>query len=132
MRICCLAVLLLVACGDDTMSSSTQDMAVAMNPDLSVTFGTQTCLQVASCASGCSGMATCLANCASKGTQQAQMKYQALGACALGVCQMKPDGGGAAPCSSAQDMPQGCIACVTTAAQGPDCQQQLATCLSDK
>ena len=133
MRILSLVMLLASACGDDvTPANPIEDLSVKMAPDMAVPAGTKTCLQVASCAQGCMGMAVCISNCAVMGTLQAQMKFQALGACTVAACTATPDGGGAPPCSSAGDTSQGCQDCFSNAAQGPGCSNQFAACLSDQ
>jgi hypothetical protein len=123
---------LALGCGDDNNGNNNPqpDLSVVMNPDM-IMFGTKHCLALATCAGGCSGAPTCLANCAAMGTQEAQMKYQALGACALGACTSGGGDGGGPACTSGNDNSQGCQDCLSGAATGGMCDAQFTACLND-
>jgi hypothetical protein len=118
-----------IGCDDDTTAMMQPDLSV--NNDLSHPVGTQTCLQVITCASGCAGVASCQTACAAMGTAAAQMKYGALGQCAVAGCIVKNDAG-VTPCSSATDTSMACQDCITAYAQSAACSTQLNACLTDK
>src|SRR5262249_34868639 len=122
-----LTLLMGLGCDDDTTMMSTQDLSA--KADLSAPA--DNCLAVITCAAGCAGNATCQGNCAAKGTAAAQMKYQALGQCAVSGCIVAQDGG-VIPCASATDTSQACQDCIAAYAQGPACMTQLNACLTDK
>jgi hypothetical protein len=119
-----------VGCGTSTAESPDASTgspdASTGSPDAS--FGTQTCLQVITCAAGCAGMSACESACEGMGSAKAQTQYQALFACAYGVCTAPADGGAPA-CTSSSDTSAGCQSCVESAAQGSSCVTPLGACL---
>jgi hypothetical protein len=121
-----------MGCDDDSGGKVVMDMSMKLNPDMTMTFGTQTCFQVITCAAGCAGSITCVDTCASMGTQQAQTKYQALIGCGLTACTKPYDAGATPECSSATDTSQTCQDCIAANAQSAGCAAQLTTCEMDK
>jgi hypothetical protein len=113
-----------VGCDD---SSTNNGADLAMGADLSASG--QSCMQVVTCASKCSGMATCVQGCVANGTTNAKGLYQTLITCATGVCLQATDGG-TAKCSSATDTSAGCAACIQMSAQSAACSTQLSACLA--
>lgn len=88
------------------------------------------CFALIECEQGCSGVPACEQACVTQGTTNGQALFNALFACAYGIC-TQPGDSGTAACSSSTDLSSGCQACVSNAAQTAACSSQLGACEAD-
>ncbi|HEX6839078.1 MAG TPA: hypothetical protein VF334_21010 [Polyangia bacterium] len=127
------AALLFVGCGDDTTSSSSQDLATVSDMAVPLDMTALSCNSILSCQAGCGQNLVCQAACRDSGTTGAKGLYDAFSGCVALSCSSADGGSGA--CNGPTDTRAACQACLTnTATQAPSttaaCHAEYVACAS--
>lgn len=128
------AAVALVGCGDDTTTSSTQDLAAVADLSVPADMSTLSCMSILACQAGCGQNLLCQAGCRESGTTMGKSLYDAFAGCVALAC--SADDGGTAACSGPTDTRAGCQACLAnTTTQAPStmasCHAEYVACASD-
>ena len=127
------AVVLMAGCGDDTTTSSTQDLATAADLSVPLDLSTLSCASILACQAGCGQNLACQSDCRQSGTTTAKGLYDAFAGCVAARC--SGDDGGTGACTGPTDTSAACRTCETDAAtQAPDpaaaCHAEYVACAS--
>src|SRR5277367_47235 len=111
------AVLLLVlsGCGDDTTTSTTQDLATA-GSDMSAAadLASLSCANILACIAGCGQNTVCQLACTQEGTTAARATFNGLASCVAETC--GPTDGGSDRCTGPTDSSPTCLTCLSNTA----------------
>ena len=126
-----IAALLFIGCGDDTTSSTMQDLATVSDLSVPLDMTPLACGAILSCQVGCGQNLVCQAACRDSGTTMAKGLYDAFAGCVALSCSSADGGSGA--CNSPTDTRAACQSCLTnTTTQAPSttaaCHAEYVAC----
>lgn len=126
-----IAALLFIGCGDDTTTTSTQDLATVSDLSVPLDMTLLACNGILSCQAGCGQNLVCQAACRDSGTTSARGLYDTFAGCVALSCSSADGGSGA--CNSPTDTRAACQSCLTnTTTQAPSataaCHAEYVAC----